>query len=320
MAKREKIGIVGSGFIGRSWAMLFASVGYEVCLYDIKQEQVPDAINEIKKQLHELESSNLLRGNISVAEQIKCIRGVTNLKDCVVGSKHVQECVFEDVDLKKEVFKKLDELVGPNTVLSSSTSCIIPSLISPDLVHKENFIVSHPINPPYHVPLVEIVPAPWTRKDVVARTRALMAEIGQSPVVFTREHPGFGVNRLQYAILNECNHLVRSGVVTAEDVDTIMKDGLGMRYAWMGPLETALLNANGMKDYLERYADTIKNISETLEGKASWDYKDCGDLVSQLDEMVPLDKLQNRREWRDKRLAALGKLKRDAKEWNDAAK
>lgn len=314
MGKTEKIGIVGSGFIGRSWAMLFASVGYDVVMYDLKPQQVSAALADIKEQLVALEKSGLLRGKMSPDEQFKCIKGTNSLKECVKGAKFVQESVFEDVELKKKVFKEIDQLVGPKTVLSSSTSCILPSKISAELTHRTSFIVSHPVNPPYYVPAVEVVPAPWTSAAVVHLTRDLMVEIGQSPVVFIKEHIGFAVNRIQYAILNECASLVKSGVMKAEDVEVVMKDGLGYRYAWLGPLETALLNADGMKDYLVKYAGSIKAVSEDLEKDVSWKPEDCTELVKQLDEMVPKDQLQSRREWRDKRLASLAKLKKDLKQ------
>lgn len=314
MAKHEKIAIVGSGFVGRSWAMLFASVGYEVSMFDLKPQQVKAALSDISDQLENLEKSGLLRGKLGCSEQLKCIKGVSSLKECVKGAKHIQECVFEDLELKKKVFKEIDQLVGPDAVLSSSTSCILPSKISPDLTHKTNFIVSHPVNPPYYVPCVEVVPAPWTSKEVVTRTQALMTEIGQCPVVFTREINGFGINRIQYAILKECANLVNNGVVNAEGVDVFMKHGLGCRYAWMGPLETALLNANGFKDYLERYGNSIDTVTGTFPESVSFQPEDCGELIEQVDKMVPLDELQPRRMWRDKRLAALAKLKKNMDE------
>ncbi|KAK3874673.1 hypothetical protein Pcinc_020404 [Petrolisthes cinctipes] len=244
MTSNEKIGIVGSGFIGRSWAMLFASVGYDVCMYDVQEKQVSDALQEIHRQLTNLETTGLLKGKLTAAEQKKCIRGVTSLKECVQGAKHVQESVFEDLEVKKKVLTEIDQLVGPETVVASSSSCIPPSKLSADLAHKANVILAHPYNPPYYVPAVEVVPAPWTSQDVVARTRAILTEIGQVPVVLTREHPGFASCRIQYAILNECVNLVKSGVISVQDVEALMKHGLGYRYAWMGPLETAVLNAN----------------------------------------------------------------------------
>lgn len=320
MPRDEKIGIVGSGFIGRSWAMLFAGVGYQVYMYDNKPKQVTGALEDILQQLKDLETSGLLRGTASAEEQYKYIKGVASLKECVTGAKFIQEAVFEDAEVKKEVFKQIDELVDSKTIISSSTSCIVPSILSADLTHRANFIVSHPVNPPYYVPMVEVVPAPWTSKDVVAQTKAIMIEIGQAPVMFAKEQPGFGANRIQYAILNECKRLVENGVLSAEGVDIMMKDGFAYRYAWMGPLETAALNANGMKDYLERYGSTIESVSKELSPLPSWKVENSGEFLRQIDEMVPLDKLKERRAWRDARLAAIAKLKKDMKELEKSGK
>lgn len=106
-------------------------------------------------------------------------------------------------------------------------------------------IVSHPVNPPYYVPLVELVPAPWTKPEIVKTTRSLMEEIGQEPVSLTKEVEGFALNRIQYAILNETWRLVQDGILDVKDIDKVMSCGLGPRYAFMGPLETAHLNAEG---------------------------------------------------------------------------
>lgn len=294
--------------------MLFASVGYQVRIYDANPDQISSALDNIKKQLKTLKESGLLRGKLTADQQIQCIKAASDLKDCVEGAKFVQESVFEDMEVKKKVFQEIDEFAGPKTVLASSTSCIVPSKFTADLAHKENCIVSHPVNPPYYVPMVEVVPAPWTSKETVNMTRAILKEIGQSPVVFTKEQPGFGANRIQYAILNECHNMVTNGILSAEDVDALIRDGLGYRYAWMGPLETALLNANGMEDYMDRYGSTINNISKLLGPTPSWKKEDSKILCSQLESWLPTEKLQERREWRDVRLIALYKLKRDMKD------
>ena len=130
--------------------------------------------------------------------------------------------------------------------------------------HRSQFIVAHPCNPPYHTPMVELVPAPWTSQEVRDGARRLMQEVGQGPVSLSREVPGFVLNRMQYSILNECWRLIRDGVVSPQDLDVVMKDGMGMRYAFMGPMETIHLNAEGTQNYCDRYGDTIYNVSSDL--------------------------------------------------------
>ena len=184
------------------------------------------------------------------------------------------------MELKKKVWSKIDELItDPNTILASSSSCIVPSKISADLRHKNQFMVAHPVNPPYHAPMVELVPASWTREEIRDRSRAIMKEVGQVPVSLSREVPGFILNRMQYALLNECFRLVLDDVVSADDLDVVMRDGLGLRYAFMGPMETIHLNAMGLKKYCETYGETISNVSKTMgDIPSAWLMKSESDI------------------------------------------
>ncbi|XP_074599802.1 lambda-crystallin-like [Brevipalpus obovatus] len=310
METKGKIAIIGSGLIGQSWAMIFASASYRVQLFDVVQENVKKALETIEAKLNDLSSKKLLRGNIPAAKQISLITGASSLSEVVEGAFYVQECVFERLDLKVKVFADLDAIVSPSTILASSTSCFPPSKFSSELKNRSNVLVAHPVNPPYFVPLIELVKSPYTSDEITDKARALMIDVGQKPVVLNKEVQGFAVNRIQYVILMECYRLIADGVISVEDIDAVMSEGLGMRYAFIGPWETAHLNANGMQDYFDKYADGILRVLDDMGPNRKFEGETAKKIADQLTKKIPLDKLRDRIKWRDENLIALSQVKR----------
>ncbi|CAG5119031.1 unnamed protein product [Candidula unifasciata] len=317
----KKIGVIGSGLIGRSFAMLFASAGYKVVIFDIEPAQTRAAKEDIREQLASLEKNGLLKGSLSRQQQFDNISTTENLEECVKNAFFIQECVPERLDIKRKVWAQVDKLVGDDVILSSSTSALLPSAISEGLTHKNRFIISHPTNPPFYCPAIEVVPAGWTDPDVIEKTFTVLKESGLVPVLIKKEVPGFVLNRIQYAIIGECYRLIKDGVVSPEDCDTIMSQGLGLRYAFMGPWETGYLNAEGMLSYGERYADMILDIQKSFGPPERIEGPTLQAIHASMERLAgPVQDIQKRRQWRDKRLIALAKLKRDLDAEDQAGK
>lgn len=292
--------------------MIFSSFGYHVQLYDINKECLAKAPGAIRNELTELCEKELARGHLSLEERMALISTTESLEVCLKDVVHVQECVFDNLLLKQDLFEKVDQLLGENQDASicSSTSIHLPSLVfSKVKKHKDQCLVAHPINPPLHVRLVELVPCAETREDILIRTRLTMDEVGQKPVVLRKEVSGFALNRLQYAVFQEAFRLVHDGVMTADDVDTVVSDGLGPRYAFMGPWMTAHLNAAGLGDYFERYVEGIYDVGLDCQPLLRIEGEAAQQIVDTMIHEVPVEKLNDKRAWRDRCLIELAKIK-----------
>ncbi|XP_062583587.1 lambda-crystallin-like [Saccostrea cucullata] len=308
----EKIAIVGSGLIGQNWSMIFAAQGYKVHVFDVDPGQLTRAEQNISRTLTQYEEEGFLRGDSPAAEQTKLVTFTSSLQECLTEAIYVQECVPENLDLKRKVFAQIDQIVSGETVVASSSSCLPASSFTEGLKNRERMLVAHPINPPYFVPLVELVPAPWTKQEALTMARELMEKVGQSPVTLRRESLGFALNRIQYAAINECWNMYQSGLLSAEDIDKVCYDGLGPRYAFIGPLQTMHLNADGIVDYCKRYADGAYNVQkETFKPiPVQYDVETAEKIQAEYNASIPLDKIPDKRKWRDTRLANLAKMKK----------
>lgn len=305
-----KVAIVGSGFIGRAWAISFARAGHDVRMWDQSPAATGGARDYIEGVLGDLSSNDLLRGQ-SVDTVLGRIAIAAELEEALAGAIHVQENTPENLDVKREVFSLIDSLAGPQTVIASSTSALLPSKFTDHLQGRHRCLVVHPINPPYLIPAAEVVPAPWTSVETLERTRAFLIDAGHAPLVMKRERDGFIMNRLQGALLEEAFRLVADGYASVEDVDIGIRDGLALRWSFMGPFETIDLNApGGVRDYVDRYQGIYSNIFPQMLRRVDWAGEVMATVEAERSKRLPRENLGGRQVWRDRRLMALAAHKK----------
>jgi len=306
----EKIAMIGSGLIGRSWAIVFARAGHAVALHDNDGAALTANLDVLEQGLVDLSRSGLI--DEPPATVRARITPAPDLAAALDGAAYVQENVSENLDAKLRVFAQLDRLAAPDCILASSTSTFPASSFTEHLVHRARALVAHPVNPPHLLPLVELCPAPWTAPEVLERARRLHQAVGQVPIVVRKEVPGFILNRLQAALLCEAMRLFEDGYATADDIDKTVRDGLGLRWSFMGPFETIDLNApGGVVDYVQRYGKVMAELARDTSPR-EWNPQTIRRLEVERRAQLPATELAERQAWRDRRLMALVAHKRAA--------
>ncbi len=299
----EKVAIIGTGLIGRAWAMVFARAGHLVKLYDAAPGAAEKALTLIGEGLRELQEFGLIKESAGIVASR--VSAVATLAGAVSDADYVQENTSENLEVKREVYRQLDAAAPAHCILASSTSTIQTSRFSEGLKGRHRCIVAHPVNPPHIVPIVEISPAPWTSADVVTKTLALQGKVGQVAITVKKEVEGFILNRLQAALLLESWRLVREDYVSVEDLDKCIKDGLGLRWSFMGPFETIDLNApGGVPDYAKRYGAVLHGMMSNVSNEA-WDDALVAKVDGERRKLMPQNRHAEREAWRDRRLMAL---------------
>lgn len=297
------VALVGAGSMGLGWAIVFARAGLEVRLFDPSAEVRASAHPGLASRLEGLAAHGLLEeppaavlARVSVADE---------LERAVADADHVQESVPERLDLKRELFAAIDRLAPAGAVLASSTSSLPASMFAGDLAGRGRCLVAHPANPTYLLPIVEIVPAPFTAPEVVARTQALMARVGQTPVVLKREVNGFIYNRLQGAVLREAYWLLQEGVADVAAIDAVMTGGLGLRWSIIGPFETADLNyRGGLAEHARRMGERYREMGAERGQPEPWGEELVSRAAAERRALLPLEDWDARVAWRDERLMA----------------
>lgn len=235
-AQIERIAVVGAGLLGHGIAQEFALAGYLVALHDQTDEILRHALETIRGNMALLASL----GRIDCAQIAPALAAITTSTDLgvtVAGADLVVEAICENLAAKQALFLALSLLCGPETIFASNTSSFMPSRLAEVLAKPERLLVAHYFNPPYLIPLVEIVPGPRTSSQTITTMVKLLEKVGKHPVVLKQEATGFVGNRLQFALFREALAIVEQGIASPEAVDEVVKYGFGRRLAVAGPFE-----------------------------------------------------------------------------------
>jgi len=298
-----KVAVIGAGLIGRAWAMVFARAGWDVALCDTVPGVAEAGLAAVGEELRAVAEYGLADDPAGAAARV---RAAADLPAALDGASFVQENVPETVEAKRAIFAQLDRHAAPDAILASSTSAIVARLFTEELAGRHRCLVAHPVNPPHLVPLVELVGSPWTAPETIERAKGVYLGVGQVPIIVRREIDGFVLNRLQGALLAEAFRLVGDGVVSPQDLDRTVKDGLGLRWSFMGPFETIELNApGGIADYCARYTGFYRRLQSAPAGPEVYGDDNIARILAEWGGAPSRDHLAARTRWRDRRLAAL---------------
>ena len=298
------VAVVGTGVIGRSWVQVFIRAGCQTRIYDEQPDQIEKALTWLDQDLEAectAEEAAARRSLVSVH---------ASLSDALQGAGYVQENGPEQIDVKKMIYARLDDAAGPDAILGSSTSAYDMSEIASGLPGARRCIVAHPVNPPHVIPVVEILPGAETDAEIVAQTREFMTSVGQTPVLLNRYVPAFLLNRMQAALIREAVSLVESGVADVDAVDAVIRDGLGLRWALMGPFAVADTNADGgIREYFTRYGQAYKDCMDQLGPTPSFDPEMIERLGRGTDVMSGNAQRSETLRWRDRLIRKIRDLK-----------
>lgn len=303
VAESPPVAIIGAGSIGAAFALLFASAGRRVHVFDPSQQQRDAVLGQVAASWRDLHSFQLALS--TEAEVLECIRVFDSLRDAAAPADYVQECAPEQVQLKRDIFVELDACTRPDAVLASASSALPVSRFAQGLSGAHRCLVAHPGNPPFLLRVIELVPAVFTGASAIERARSVLSSVGLTPIIVRKEVAGFVFNRLQGAVLREAYCLVRDGVATVEDIDCIVRDGLGLRWSVVGPFETVDLNTRGgIASHATKLGPAYAAMGAERGQHDPWTPELVKTVEQQRRALLPLAQWQDRVRWRDRALMA----------------
>ena len=305
----KNFGVIGGGLIGASWAAIFSKSGFNVFVYD----PFPDVFETYKSRVTSfLEELKSIDETINIEESLNRISANVTIEDLCSNVEYIQESAPEILSVKQELFAKLDNLAPDEVVIGSSSSAMPISSITQNLKGQHRCIIAHPANPPHLIPCVEICPGENTSNKTIEKTKEIFTASGASIVNVKKEIDGFILNRLQGALLNEAMRLYSDGYASSDEIDATIRDGLGLRWAFMGPFETIDLNApGGIKDYISRYGPMYIEMAKNQTKIPDWSEEAGKKLEIERRKILGHDELENRAKKRNQLLKSLRKVKID---------
>jgi 3-hydroxyacyl-CoA dehydrogenase len=305
----KNVGVIGGGLIGASWAAIFSKSGFNVFVYDPFPNVFETYKSRVTSFLEELKS---IDETINIEESLNRISANVTIEDLCSNVEYIQESAPEILSVKQELFAKLDNLAPDEVVIGSSSSAMPISSITQNLKGQHRCIIAHPANPPHLIPCVEICPGENTSNKTIEKTKEIFTASGASIVNVKKEIDGFILNRLQGALLNEAMRLYSDGYASSDEIDATIRDGLGLRWAFMGPFETIDLNApGGIKDYISRYGPMYIEMAKNQTKIPDWSEEAGKKLEIERRKILGHDELENRAKKRNQLLKSLRKVKID---------
>jgi 3-hydroxypropionate dehydrogenase (NADP+) len=300
-----KVAIVGAGAIGRGWAALCASAGWECALFDTDVVTADRAVAEIARRARALAALGRAPAQ-TVEKGLRRVRMGRSLLQACGDADWIIESGPEDLKLKQRLFENLSQVARPGTIITSSSSGLPITEIAARSRDPKHCLVAHPLNPPELIPLVELVPGKFTAAAAVESVHQWLRDLGRIPITLKREVPGNAVGRIAAAVWRECIDLVLAGVIDVDDIDRAVSLGPGLGWAAAGPHLTYHLGAGdqGVKGFLEQLLQSFESWWASLPQWTKLEPEQVRSLTDQIERAYG-GKLDVIREARDRRLAAI---------------
>ncbi len=258
----SEITVIGAGLMGHGIAQEFATAGYTVRLHDITDERLQTARTQIAQNLALLAENRVIAED-RIDQTLHRIHVSTDLTAVAENADFVVEAVTENLPLKQDIFKRLDALCPPHTILASNTTALMPSQIGAAAERTAQILNTHYFNPPYLIPLVELIRGPETADATVQVTFELLTKIGKTPAIIEKEALGFVGPRLQAALIREAFAIVEQGIASAETVDLVVRNSFGRRLSVAGPFE--VFELAGWDLVLAAFEELYKDLNSSIE-------------------------------------------------------